>query len=104
MRTASRVTSGPIPSPAPTRIFNFICYLPPISDLQLRFWNHHSAGAMVIREQGDKVLVEDRFSAICQLIEAVINHVQIGGIEAKPSSLRRCAKARRPECLPSTMR
>src|ERR1700761_9823553 len=82
MRTASRVTSGPIPSPAPTRTFNFIGLL--TSRSQLCF----SQTPMVVWKQRNKVLIEDRLSAIRQFVKAVVDQIQIRTIEGEAKLLQ----------------
>ena len=89
MRTASRVTSGPIPSPAPTSTFNCIDdFLLRRRKLRQRFQicgaerSQRFSPAVVRREQRDQVLVEDGLSVIGQLVEAVVDGIEIGGISA----------------------
>src|ERR1700677_3367541 len=95
MRTASRVTSGPIPSPATTSTFNCIEYSllrgPTCGSscaCSLDLWGRDQfRPAVVIREKRDQILVKNGLSVIRQLIETVIDDVKFGGIENKAQFL-----------------
>src|ERR1700677_1420262 len=91
MRTASRVTSGPIPSPAPTSTFNCMDYSllrRPFCASGSDLWGRKQfCPAVALWEQRDQVLVKDGLSVIRQLVEAVINDIEIRGIENKAQLL-----------------
>ena len=59
---------------------------------------------MVRWQQGEKVLVKNRFPPVGQFRKPVVDRVQVGPIEGISQLLEPVRNARRPECLPSTMR
>src|ERR1700761_6334333 len=54
---------------------------------------------MVVRKERDEVLIKDGFSSIRQFIKAVVDHVEIGGIERKTKLLEAMCQGASPGVL-----
>src|SRR5277367_6085196 len=87
--TASRATSGPIPSPATTSNFSFIGILFLLVDFGVGHW---ASVANLLRQQADQVLVVDVLFAIGESNEAIVGLLQLLARKRKAQLLQTMAQ------------